>query len=127
MVRQQMDDQTIPIKDAKMVIDWMMNQLRLLEQAKIDDVRRQNAKDAIYQQAREKFFEEIHKAWTDGREEWDLTVMDADQYIKKTYHPDRSVRKVNGGDGAELCPTCRKIISEPNMCDCRATIQQPVQ
>jgi hypothetical protein len=68
-----------------MVIDWMMNQLRLLEQAKVDDVRRQNAKDAIYQQAREKFFEEIVKAWEDGREEWDLTVMDAHQYIKKTY------------------------------------------
>jgi hypothetical protein len=68
-----------------MVIDWMREQLRLLEQSKADEVRRQNAKDAIYQQAREKFFEEIHKAWTDGREEWDLTVMDAHQYIKKTY------------------------------------------
>jgi|LakMenEpi03Aug12_release.lakeMendotaPanAssembly.Ray.scaffolds.fasta_scaffold923554_2 hypothetical protein len=39
----------------------------------------------------------------------------------------KPVRKVNGGDGADLCPTCRKIISEPNTCDCRAIIQQPVQ
>ena len=83
MVRQQMDDQTIPIKANQMVIDWMREQLRLLEQSKVDEVRRQHAKDAIYQQAREKFFEEIYKAWTDGRE--DLTVMDAHQYIKKTY------------------------------------------
>jgi len=66
-----------------MVIDWMREQLRLLDQSKTDEVRRQNAKDAIYQQAREKFFEEIVKAWEDGRE--DLTVMDAHQYIKKTY------------------------------------------
>ncbi len=69
-----------------MVIDWMMNQLRLLEQSKVDEVRRQNAKDAIYQQAREKFFDEIYKAWEDGRNDWgDLSVMDAHQYIKKTY------------------------------------------
>jgi len=80
-----MDHQTIPIKANQMVIDWMKEQLRLLDQSKADEDTRSNVKDYIYQQAREKFFEEIHKAWTDGREEWDLTVMDAHQYIKKTY------------------------------------------
>jgi hypothetical protein len=47
--------------------------------------------------------------------------------LKQMIESAQPIRKLNGGDGADLCPACRRILPEGNRGYSESIDQQPVQ